>query len=227
VPLLDHFHPPLSLRRHWQGFHSAWINAIVQQLNGGLLPQRFHAEPAINLRGISSGNGVSTAAWAPPRPPLVAAADFSNLDAFEAHVFYDEGGFRLAAAVELVSPANKDRPGSRRAFADKCAIYLRERVGVVVIDVVTERLSDMHAELLEATDLAASPLAWHSATNLSAIAYRTAGPNESPRVEAWPEALTLGEPLPTVPLWIAAEVAVPLDLEQGYAAACRTLRIDI
>src|SRR5579871_5725402 len=112
MPLLDHFHPPLSLRRHWQGFHSAWANAIVQQLNGGLLPKRSHAEPSVNLGGqveidvptfeeegataASMGNGISTAVWAPPPPTHTAAADFRSLDAFEAQVFYDEGGYRLA-----------------------------------------------------------------------------------------------------------------------------------
>ncbi len=241
MPLLDHFHPPLSLRRHWQGFHSAWANAIVQQLNGGLLPTRFHAEPSVNLGGevevdvptfeevgvtAASGNGISTAVWAPPRPPLRAAADFSNLDAFEARVFYDEGGYRLVAAVELVSPSNKDRPASRRAFANKCAFYLQERVGVVVVDVVTDRLADMHTGLLEAIGLTNSTLAWQTPTNLSTIGYRTTGTKDERYVDAWPEALTLGAPLPTVPLWIGADYAVPLDLEQSYAAACRSLRIE-
>lgn len=242
MPLLDHFHPPLSLRRHWQGFHSAWANAIVQQLNAGVLPRRFHAEPSINLGGLveidvptfeeegtaaaSSGNGVSTAVWAPPRAVLTADADFNNLDAVEAQVYYDEGGYRLAAAIEQVSPANKDRPASRRAFATKCAYYLQGRVGVVVVDVVTERLADLHAELLRTVGLEGSSLAWQTATNLSAIAYRTTGPKDAARVEVWPQALTLGAPLPTVPLWIAAEIAVPLDLEQSYTAACRSLRID-
>jgi hypothetical protein len=238
MPLLDHFHPPLSLRRHWQGFHSAWANAIVEQLNGGLLPPRFHAEPSINLGGMIdinvptfetesvaglSGNGISTAVWAPPAPPLVAPLDFSNLDAFEAHVFYDEGGYRLAAAVELISPSNKDRPASRLAFANKCAVYLQQRVGLVVIDVVTDRVTDMHGELLKSTRLSDSSLAWQSATNLSAIAYRTAGLTDSGRIEAWPAARA---PLPAVPLWIAADYAVQLDLEQSYSAACRSLRID-
>ncbi|MGH9678049.1 MAG: hypothetical protein ACRD36_13175, partial [Candidatus Acidiferrum sp.] len=148
MPLLDHFHPPLSLHRHWQGFHSAWANAMVRQLNDGLLPARFHAEPSIQLGGqveidvptfeettVSDaiGNGVSTIAWAPPQPLLSAPVDFSQLDIFEVRVLFDEGGYRLAAAIELISPANKDRPTSRRAFAAKCANYLQSRVGVIVI----------------------------------------------------------------------------------------------
>ncbi len=31
MPLLDHFHPPLSRRRHWEGLHAAWANAFCRQ----------------------------------------------------------------------------------------------------------------------------------------------------------------------------------------------------
>ena len=29
MPLLDHFHPPVSERRSWEGFHSLWVAALV------------------------------------------------------------------------------------------------------------------------------------------------------------------------------------------------------
>jgi hypothetical protein len=51
MSLLDHFHPPLSERRHWDGFHSAWANAIVEELNGDLLPERYFAEPHVRWGG--------------------------------------------------------------------------------------------------------------------------------------------------------------------------------
>jgi hypothetical protein len=25
MPLLDHFHPPLSTERHWESFYAAWF----------------------------------------------------------------------------------------------------------------------------------------------------------------------------------------------------------
>jgi len=31
--------------------------------------------------------------------------------------------------------------------------------------------------------------------------------------------------LPTLPLWLAADMPVPVDLEQSYAATCELLRI--
>jgi hypothetical protein len=46
-----------------------------------------------------------------------------------------------------------------------------------------------------------------------------------PRVEAWPETLTLGKPLPELPLWLALDLCVPLGLEESYLATCQSLRI--
>lgn len=40
----------------------------------------------------------------------------------------------------------------------------------------------------------------------------------------WSNPLAIDKPLPTVPLWIAEDVAVPLDLEQSYEETCRVLR---
>jgi hypothetical protein len=45
------------------------------------------------------------------------------------------------------------------------------------------------------------------------------------RLEIWPASLAIGERLPMLPLWIARDRAVPLDLEESYTAACRTLRM--
>ncbi|HEX4607611.1 MAG TPA: hypothetical protein VH092_05335 [Urbifossiella sp.] len=45
------------------------------------------------------------------------------------------------------------------------------------------------------------------------------------RLDAWPYPLAVGEVLPTVPLWLAPDLVVPLELELTYAAACRSLRI--
>ena len=66
----------------------------------------------------------------------------------EVGIFSRSGGPQLAGAVELVSPANKDRPLHREAFMSKCATYLQAGVGLVIVDVVTERPADLHRELL-------------------------------------------------------------------------------
>ena len=38
MQLLDHFHPPLSMVRHWESFHARWAAAIADVLNDELLP---------------------------------------------------------------------------------------------------------------------------------------------------------------------------------------------
>ncbi len=163
MPLLDHFRPPLSQRRHWDSSLAAWAEAIALNLNQSLLPERFVAEARVKLggqveidvgtfaeqaNGPPSGAG-GVAVWAPPKPTATAALDFQDPDVFEVQVLSDEEGPRLVAAIELVSPANKDRPANRRMFAVKCASYLHSGVSVIMVDVVTERPGNLYAELLE------------------------------------------------------------------------------
>ena len=205
MPLLDHFRPPLRGPRHWEGFHLAWAVNIAQHLNREVLPAEFFAEPEtslgptleIDVAGFEEGNGreaagttTGTAVWAPAKPLLTFPVDFSHLDFCEVRVYEELGGPQLRAAIELVSPANKDRPGSRRTFAAKCAGYLKHAVSVVIVDLVTERTANLHADLLEALEV--SEAAWESSTQLYAVAYRPVPVQKQQRIEAWPEVLTLG-----------------------------------
>src|SRR5262249_24874783 len=44
MPLLDHFHAPLTPARHWESFHVNWAGAITDLLNEHLLPEGYFAE---------------------------------------------------------------------------------------------------------------------------------------------------------------------------------------
>jgi hypothetical protein len=240
MPLRNHFVAPLSVSHPWSGFHSAWANAIAQQLNRGLLPPQFYAIPHVQLGGPleidvatleqdQAGNFSTPAtatSWTVPAAPITALVDFTSLDVIEVQVLQDEGGPRLAAAIELVSPANKNRPGHRRAFAVKCVGYLQSGASVIVIDVVTERLANLHAEIMGLLETANGAV-WESPTHLYAVAYRTIAAEEQRQIQAWPAVLTIGAPLPTLPLWLGAEFTIPLDLETSYQTTCADLRIRI
>lgn len=235
MPLLDHFHPPLD-RRSWESFHGGWIFQLAGQLNMRPLPYGFLAEGNVHI-GITVGadvaafeedvpsrersNGaVATEVWAPPQPPLVMSVDFSSLETFEMRIYDQDRARTLVAAVELVSPGNKDRPESRRAFLDKCATYLREGVSVVIVDIVTSRRHNFHAALMEL--FRGDETAMRAVTSdLYAVAYRVHVVGQRTQLEAWPAALALGAPLPTMPLWLTESLCVPLDLEAGYRDACR------
>lgn len=238
MPLLDHFRPPLSQRRHWDSFYRAWAEAIAQHLNQFLLPEHFVAEARVKLGGqveidvgsfaehevssVSAPGGV--AVWAPPQPAATALLDFQSPDIFEVQVLEEEGGPRLVAAIELVSPANKDRPSHRRMFAVKCASYLQSGVSVMVVDVVTERSGNLQAELLELLQVQLSTRGQGN-NDLYAAAYRTVAGSQGLTLEAWAEPLSLRQALPTLPLWIMPELSLPMDLEMTYQAACAARRI--
>jgi hypothetical protein len=81
---MDHFHPPSHPRRHWESFHVTWAGAIADALNDTLLPDGYFAEEHTHF-------------------PFQ----------YEVRVQEAEGGARLVAALELVSPANKDRESHR------------------------------------------------------------------------------------------------------------------
>lgn len=240
MPLLEHFRPPLSVTHPWKGFHSAWANAITNQLNE-VLPEGYYAIPEVPLgdqieidvatleseaNSAPAAGGMATAVWAPPRPRLTAPVDFSRVHGTAVHVFQDQGGPQLRAAIELVSPANKDRPRSRLTFAAKCVGYLEHGVNLVVLDTVTGRRANLHAEIAQALE-AADGLAWDSPTHLYAAAYRTVARDGQTQVEAWPEALAIGAELPTLPLWIQIDLCLPLSLEASYTTACRAIRIAV
>jgi hypothetical protein len=239
MSLLDHFHPPLHAPRRWEGFHHAWATFIAQQLNQETLPPGYFAESEISvgpelevdvatMQETASRNGGKqggTAVWSPPRPKIAVQVDFARLDSYEVRVYQDLGGAELRAALELVSPSNKDREGSPRTFAAKCAGYLQHGISVVIVDVVTARTANLHAELFDVLDVKSQHSAWASATGLYVVAYRAVTVRKKPRVEAWPETLKLGEALPVVPLWLALDLCIPVRLEDSYLAACRSLRI--
>ena len=246
MPLRDHFRPPLSDRRSWEGFHGGWpmmiVNALVERL-----PRRYVAEPQVHLGSsiesdvatseetgtypaastgeLDDGGGIATAVWAPPRPTLAVISDFPTLAAYEVRVYDDTRSDRqLVAAVEIVSPANKDRPEHRRAFVAKCAALLREGVCVAIVDLVTTRPANLYAELLKLLGHADPALA-DAPPPISATSCRWARAEDAWLLETWTHPLTLGRPLPTLALWLAPDLAVPLELEPSYEETCRGLRL--
>lgn len=242
MPLIDHFHPPVSNELPgWESFHSFWAVIIAEHLNKAL-PRRYKAVVHTHLgsyveadvaefeRPIEAENGAAEAeaggvavqTWAPPVTKLVAPAVFP--DDYQVQLFEQRGGMRLVAVVELVSPRNKDRAESRLAFAAKCATYLHRGIGLVIVDIVTERHFNLHNELAEL-------LGWEESLRmmadlyLYAAAYRPLRRQEKNEIEMWPTALSVGGSLPLLPLALKGTQAIPLDLEATYSDARHRSRL--
>jgi Protein of unknown function (DUF4058) len=228
MPLRDHFRPPLDNRRRWEGFLATWPVMMVALVRRKL-PRCYFAEPRVHS-GASAEMDVAAfetegeEVWAPPRPTLAVVTDLPTQDVYEVLVYDEKRRSRLVAAVEIVSPANKDCPEHRSAFAAKCAGLLRERVSVVIVDVVTTRTPNLYAELLALigqSDPGLNP----EPPPLYATACRLTQRENEWLLEAWAQSLSLGQPLPTVPLWLADNLAVPLELEESYEQSCGILNI--
>jgi hypothetical protein len=233
MPLRDHFRPPLSTRRHWHGFHSAWATYLSSDLNR-LLPPGYFAEPNVQF-GIEidvaafeeSRDGASQmpsspgSLWSPPAPaqtiPLALLTDI-----IEVAVYSAEGGPTLAGAIELVSPTNKDRAAHRDAFVSKCAAYIQQGIGLVIVDVVTERKANLHQELVARVGEAPAP---PFGSELYAVAYRPVTRAGKTTLDLWQETLSIGGLLPTLPLWLRGGLCLPVNLEASYERTCEEQRV--
>jgi hypothetical protein len=143
---------------------------------------------------------------------------------YEVRVFDLERERQLVAAIELVSPANQDRPESRESFVAKCASLLRKGVAVSVVDLVTVRRFNLHAQLMTFIGHPDPTMSVDSPPTYAA-ACRWVTKGRRARLEAWSNTLVVGQPLPTLPLWLNDDRVVPLDLEQSYEQACNDLWI--
>lgn len=104
------------------------------------------------LTSSEEPGGVGVATEAPPKPSLTMQPRLPNQDEYEIRVYDERKGRRLVAAIELISPSNKDRAETRGAFVSKVATLLRQGVCVSLVDVVTSRQFNLYAELLGLLD---------------------------------------------------------------------------
>ncbi len=247
MPLLDHFHPPLYPRHRWHGFHNAWATYLAAALNQ-TLPAEYFAAPNVqftieidtavlreeniayavipNMATENGSNGaVVTEHWHPPTPSQTIHFDLAG-DTIEVLINSDVDGDgpRLVGAIELVSPANKDRPAQRSAFTAKCESYLCSGIGLLIIDIVTNRNTNLHNELMQRIE--PNPLDGMSVKEpLYTVAYHPTERDKQPLLDLWYNSLSIGQELPTMPLWLLDGPCMPVDLETVYRRTCTEQRI--
>ena len=160
-----------------------------------------------------------------PSPTLSVVGEFNEEDDYEVRVYEDdETGRTLVAAIEIVSPANKDRPTNRAAFVTKCAALLSRGVCVSIVDLVTSKHFNLYAELLERIGRS-DPSFAPTPPAISAVTVRTNYTGKRAKVETWAYPLEIGSPFPTLPIWLDETRNVLLDLETSYSETCRVLQI--
>jgi hypothetical protein len=240
--LLDHFHPPLFSQRHWSGFHGTWAAKLAIDLNDHL-PDGWYAEPTVQwaievdvaafeeagaLVGAAA-SGSPAGGWEPSAP--AKTIDFSlTTDVVEVKVYRDFTDFPLVGVIELVSPANKDRPETREAFVSKCDAYLRDGIGLVMVDIVTNHRANLHSLLMDRLDdpephvADAASIRHVDDEPLYTSAYHPVKRNGETKLDIWYEPLAVGEDLLTMPLFLKNGPRVRVNLADTYRQTLRDLR---
>jgi hypothetical protein len=220
----------------WDGLHLIWIVQLLHWVKPRL-PAGYRAYvgtvPTVAVGAPDERPDVSVRQWPEQeRPPAVADANgppASDTESPEPDVevalaslepastmFVERAGL-LVAAVELISPRNKDRPMARATYLARYAGYLLQGVNLLLVDVHRRPLAFSFAdgiarELgLKEPELPA-PLA---------VSYRVGEPAATGGrlLAIWRRALEPGAPLPTLPLALNVQTAVQVDLETTYMRA--------
>lgn len=239
MPLRDHFRPPVSHLLPWESLHAALLGELTIQLNetlpaGYLALESVRFGPRLEIDvatierdpSLHGGNGAAVATkprtWTAPAP--TATVPLQIPDELEIRIWNDDDRRRLVAAIELVSPANKDRTAERRAFASKVVNYLGNGICTIVVDLVTVRQANLHNEIVRLLDCPPD-LEMDSERSLYAVTYRPTSREDEPMLDLWQRTFSVGDPLPTMPLRLTGDLFVPVDFEAAYLEACRGRRL--
>ena len=228
--LLDHFRSPVETFVGWPGVHGDLITRVAEQINRSLiLPWRaeghlhsgFEVDVAGERRtfpGQEDGERVPPS-WEPP--PADAVVPLNPLPTeIEVEVYRARGGRRLVGAIEFVSPANKHDAASRGAFAAKCEALLARGVGVMIVDLCTQGRSSLHVELMHRCGdpgPADDPL--------YAAAYHPLRRGDDLTGDLWYRRLRVGDPLPTLPLFLQGGPCLKVDLQAAYDTTLDALNL--
>jgi hypothetical protein len=242
MPLLDHFRSPVNDKHLWDAVHGGWPGETVRTLFD-LLPAGFVAEPKVyhpapfevdvsmteddsRVADFAADDGEGgTATLTAVEPTLTVQTDLSELDEYEVLIYDVEHERTLVAAIEIVSPANKDRPETRDQFIAKVAALLRQDVCVSIVDIVSIRQANLYAELLAKLNRSDPQLTEPPPPLYAATLRCRTQPKRKTLLDAWLYPMTVGQPLPTIPICLTPTLRIDLPLESGYREVCRLLRI--
>lgn len=244
MPLRDHFRPPTTKYGSWESLHGGWPMVIIQRMRKQL-PPGFVAAPRVHLGpyfeidiaafesderpsdfGERTSGRAATATLASLRPTWAIETDAPQEDVYEVEIYNTEEERLLVAVIEMVSPATKNRPEKRRAFVARCGALLRKGVAVSLVDLVTIRPANLYAELMAFIGhpdptLGPEPPSIY----VSSCRWTTNPEGTRAHLEAWSSPLVVGQPLPSLPIWLPDSQSLLFDLEGSYEQTCEDLSI--
>jgi hypothetical protein len=234
MPILDHLSEEITNIVEFQSFHNAWAVYIAGKLNE-VLPRGFRAKPHSQISSwevdvrtdrflTEDEKEKLKIQYQPPNPSATVHVIFpTELEVFIVNVSHSTQ--KIVGVIEIVSKANKDRHQNRDAFVAKCHSILSQGISLIIGDILSIPFFNLHNQLLRALEISEGKIEEKKEMPLYCSSYRvTFDVNEKPVVEFWAYSLKVGDTLPTLPLFIASEIAVPVKLEEAYKEACERLK---
>lgn len=223
MPIHDWHRAESGLFHH---FHQQWSGELCDALNAGVLPAGYFALVEQKALGVEPDVLTLTARprdGSPPKPPgglAVAAAppqvrhvsrvtDAQSYAARADRVAVRTSLGELVAVVEIVSPGNKDRAHSLKAFADKTRDFLARGIHVLVVDLFPPTPRDpygIHRAIWD--EVREDDYVPPDDKPLTLASYVAA-----PGYTAYVEAAGVGDPLTAMPIFLDRYTYVPAPLE--------------
>ena len=134
---------------------------------------------------------------------------------------------QLIAAIEVVSPRNKDRADAKETYCNRYLGYLRVGVHLMLVDVLPRPKGYSFSDAITNSlglDLAPLPSPFAAAYRVGEVV--PVGDDVGSLVGLWRRPLRVGQPLPALPLPLSVHRAVVIDLEETYQRAAKRAYLD-
>jgi hypothetical protein len=220
----------------FHAFHHRWISAISDVLNAGALPKDYYALPEQQAAGFgpdvltlqtrsandneAGSGGTATIVETRPKTQFTAETDAEFYRRKKSSIVVRHvSGDRIVALLEVVSPGNKASGHALRALVEKACEFLEHRVHLLMVDLFPPGPRDpngIHAAIWE--EIQDEPFVLPKDKPLTLVAYEC-----DLTTRAYIEAVAVGDPLPSMPLFLEPNGHVPVPLEATYQTAFAAL----
>ncbi len=219
--------------RGWDSVYPILMTYLIEWLRPRL-PEGYKAflggVPALTVASVNGRPDVGVRKWGPELPEkeeantATALAPDQELNvsirlAPERAIHIDYSG-QLVAAIELVSPRNKDRTDAKEIYTNRYLGYLCLGVHLLLIDVLPRPRGFSFADAITTAlgvDLPPMPAPFAAAYRVGEVV--PVDDEMGSLLGVWRRTLKASEALPLLPLPLSVHQSVMIDLEQTYQRA--------
>ena len=220
-------------------FHQAWTIEIRKALNGGLLPPGFFALAEQIISGpipdvvtlqrkpsrdnLPERTGGLAVADAPPQARYITSAESEQYADRANQIAIRHQLGRVVAVIEIVSPGNKSSRYAMRTFTEKAYELLQQGIHLLIVDLFPPSPRDpqgIHKAIWD--DICEEPFQLPPDKPLTVASYFAGVPKT-----AYVDPVAVGDPLPSLPLFLDTGFYVPAPLETTYQTTWQECPVEV